>query len=401
MKPKISISFNNGVIGAVTPLDSGCFGIVASAVAINDGFQLGTAYQVKSMLDVAALKLTDSIDNHRLYKALYEFYEEAGSGSELWIFGMAKSTKTSEWFTPVDGVAPVETFLNKAKGKIRGLFTVYDPTAAPVVTDGMDADVLLAAGKAQTLFDDYTNKKYAPFFTILEGYDFTGNKVDLPDLKTNDFNSVGILIGDTESRSGTTSSKGAAIGVLAGRLAAYPVRVNPGKVRNGSLAAPILYIKDSDVDDFDTEALYDKGYITFTTHQSRSGYYIMDASLACPVSDDYHYLTHRRTINEAYRLAYDALLDFELDEVPTTKTGQINAIYAKNMESAIARKVATTMPEDLSKDETDKKDTGVRCFVDPNQNIITTSKIKAILAIRQFGYNRWTELLLGFDVQIN
>lgn len=399
MKPKITISFNNGAIGAVTPLDSGCFGLVASAVAVTDGFQLGTAYQVKSMLDVAALKLTDSIDNHRLYKALAEFYEEAGSGTEIWIYGMAKSTKTSDWFIPVNGVAPVETLLNKAKGKIRALFTIYDPTVAPTVTNGLDADVLLAAGKAQTLFEDYTAKKYAPFFTILEGYAFSGNKVDLPDLKTNDFNSVGVLIGDTETRTGITASKGAAVGVLAGRLAAYPVRVNPGKVRNGSLNTPILYINDTDVDDFDVESLYDKGFITFTTHQSRAGYYIMDASLACSVSDDYHYLTHRRTINEAFRLAYDALLDFELDEVPTTKTGQINSIYAKNMESTIARKVATTMPEDLSKDEADPKDTGVRCFVDPNQNILQTSKIKAVLAIRPFGYNRWVEMLIGFDVE--
>lgn len=399
MKPKITISFNNGVIGAVTPLDSGCFGLVASAVAVTDGFQLDTAYQIKSMLDVSALKLTDSIDNHRLYKALAEFYEETGSGTELWIFGMAKSTKVSDWFIPVDGVAPVEKLLNKAKGKIRGLFTVYDPTTAPTIKDGMDEDVLLAAGKAQTLFEDYTSKKYAPFFTILEGYAFTGNKVDLKDVKTYDFNSVGILIGDTETRTGTTASKGAAVGVLAGRLAAYPVRVNPGKVRNGSLNAPVLFINDNDVDEFDTEALYDKGFITFTTHQSRSGYYIMDASLACPVSDDYHYLTHRRTINEAFRLAYDALLDFELDEVPTTSTGQINAIYAKNMESAIARKIVTSMPEDLSKDESNLKDTGVRCFVDPNQNILVTSKIKAVLAIRPFGYNRWIEMLIGFDVQ--
>ena len=398
MKPKITISFNNGVIGAVTPLDSGCFGLVASAVAVTDGFQLDTAYQLKSMIDVANLKLTDSIDNHRLYKALSEFYEEAGTGSEIWILGMAKSSKVSDWFTQVDGVTPVEKLLNKAKGKIRGLFTVYDPTAAPTVTAGMDADVLIAAAKAHTLFLNYTNQKYSPFFTILEGYAFTGNKVDLPDLLTNNYNSVGVLLGDTETRSGSTASKGAAIGVLGGRLAAYAVRVNPGKVKNGALTAATLFIKDTAVDEYDTEALYDKGYITFTTHPSRAGYFFMDASTATAINDDYHYLTHRRTINEAYRLAYDALLDFELDEVPTTATGQISAIYAKSMESAIARKVSTTMGEDLSKDETDPNDVGVKCFVDPAQFITVTSKINAVLTIRPFGYNRWIDMLIGFEL---
>src|SRR5690606_5743444 len=115
MKPKISIGFNNGVIGAVTPLDAGCFGFIASAAAVVGGFQLGTAYQLKSMKDVADLKLTDSIDNHRLYKAISEFYDEAGNGSELWIYGMAKTAKVSDFFRPVAGVAPVENLLNAAQ----------------------------------------------------------------------------------------------------------------------------------------------------------------------------------------------------------------------------------------------------------------------------------------------
>ena len=398
MEPKISISFKNGVLGAVTPLDSGCFGIVASAVAVTDGFQLNTAYQVKSMIDVANLKLIDSTDNHRLFKALSEFFEEAGTGTEVWVMGMAKSTKVSDWFTQVNGVTPVEKLLNKAKGKIRGLFTVYDPVTAPTVTDGMDADVLAAAAKAQTLFENYTSTKYSPFFIVLEGYAFSGNKIDLPDLLTYNYNSVGVLIGDTEMLSGPTASKGAAVGVLAGRLAAYPVRVNAGKVRNGALSAAALYIQDTEVDEFDTVALYDKGFITFTTHPSRAGYFLMDANTACAVNDDYHYLTHRRTINEAFRLAYDALLDFELDEVPTTASGQISAIYAKSMESAIVRKISTSMSDDLSKDETDPKDLGVKCFIDPLQNIVTTSKINIVLTIRPFGYNRWLDMLLGFEL---
>ena len=398
MKPKISISFNNGVIGAVTPLDTGCFGFVASAVAVVGGFQLNTAYQLKSMKDVADLKLTDSIDNHRLYKALSEFYDEAGNGSEVWIYGIAKTAKVSDWFTPVAGMAPVENLLNAAQGKIRGLFTINDSSASVTVTNGMDADVLVAAGKAQTLFENYSAAKYAPFFTILEGYAFDGDKVTLPSLSTNNYNSVGILIGDTETRTGSTASKGAAVGVLAGRLAAYPVRVNPGKVINGALNAQALFVKDTPVENFDNEALYDKGYIVFTTHQSRTGYYVMDASTACAVSDDYHYLTHRRTINEAFRLSYDAMLDFLLDEVPTTADGKISAIYAKTIESAVVRKISTSMGDDLAKDETDPTDVGVKAYVDPNQNIVTTSKLSVSGKIRPFGYNRWIDFVIGFEL---
>jgi hypothetical protein len=399
MKPKISISFNNGVIGAVTPLDTGCFGIVASAVAVVDGFQLETAYQLKSMKDAADLKLVDSIDNHRLYKAIAEFYTEAGDGSELWIFGMPKDKKVSEWFTPVEGIAPVETLLNKAKGKIRGLFTVNDSSVAPVITEAMDDDVLIAAQKAQLLFENYTSKKYAPFFTIIEGYAFNGNKVDLPNLAEYEYNSVGILIGDSESSTGVSASKGAAVGVIAGRLAKYSAKVNAGKVKNGSLTALELFIGDKAVEDYDTEALYDKGYITFTTHQSRAGYYVMDDPLACAVDDDYHYLTNRRVINEAYRLTYDALLDGLLDDVPANADGTIIASYAKTMETAVLMKISNAMGEDLSKDPENKRDKGVKCFVDPTQNIVRTSKMEVAVKVRPFGYNRWIPVVIGFELE--
>lgn len=398
MKPKISIGFNNGVIGAVTPLNTGCFGIVASAVAVVGGFQLDTAYQVKSMKDVADLKLTDSIDNHRLFKALSEFYAEAGAGSEVWIYGIAKTKKVSEWFTPVAGIAPVENLLNSAKGKIRGLFTVNDSSVAPTVTAGMDDDVLIAAGKAQTLFESYTAQKYAPYFTILEGYAYSGVKTALTDLSTLDYNAVGILIGDTETLSGVTTSKGAAVGVLAGRLAAFPAKVNAGKVANGALAAPKLFINDTPVEGYDCEALYDKGYITFTTHQSRAGYFVMDDPLACDPDDDYHYLSRRRTINEAFRFAYDALLDFLLDEVPANADGSIIATYAKTVESAVERKIFNNMGNDLSRDENNPNDTGVQCFVDPTQNIVTSSKMEVVVKIRPFGYNRWIDVVLGFEL---
>lgn len=397
MKPKITIGFNNGVIGAVTPLDTGVFAIVASATSVTDGFQLGKSYQIKSTKDLADLKITN-IENHRLHKAILEFYAECGEGQELWIYGMPKTTTVSSWFTPVAGIAPIENLLTDAKGKIRGIFTVYDPTVAPTVTNGMDADVLVAAEKAELLFKNYTAAKYAPFFTVLEGYAFDGDKVTLPNLKTETYNSVGILIGDTESFAGTTSSKGAAVGVLAGRLAAYPVRVNPGKVANGALAAKTFFIKDKAVESYDTESLYDKGYITFTTHQSKAGYFFMDANTACAISDDYHYITNRRTINEAFRFTYIAALEFLLDEVPINPDGTIDAIYAKTVEATVERVISTNMGDDLARSTADDRDLGVQCSVDPAQNIVSTSKLEIAVKVRPYATNRWINVLLGFDV---
>src|SRR5690625_7133092 len=76
------------------------------------------------MKDVADLGINASMDNYRLYKALSEFFAEAGEGQEVWIYGMPKTAKVSEFFTENNGVTPAEELLNSAGGRLRGLFTV-------------------------------------------------------------------------------------------------------------------------------------------------------------------------------------------------------------------------------------------------------------------------------------
>lgn len=398
MKPNINVRFDNGTIGTVTPLAVGLLGIIASAVAVGS-FVLNTAYSIKSVTDARALGLLDSIDNHRLFKAIQEFYAEAGEGTELYIMGVAKTVKLSDFFVANEAeFSPAENLLNSANGNIRGLLTVYDPasTVVTTVTKGMNADVLIAAQKAQELFENYSAKKYAPFFTILEAHQFSGNKVELTDLNTYDYNSVAILIGDTETRTGTTASKGAAIGVLGGRIARSYVRENIGKVKNGALNATELFINDTPVENYDTEALYDKGYITFVTHPGRAGYFFIDDPMACATDDDYSYLSRRRTINEAFRLAYQANLDYLLDEVPVNADGTINAAYAKAIEQAVESKIIASIGNDLQNVDGDY---GVQCYVDLNQNIVQTSKLNEVIRIRPWGYNRWIDVLVGYEIQ--
>jgi hypothetical protein len=40
---------------------------------------------------------------------------------------------------------------------------------------------------------------------------------------------------------------------------------------------------------------------------------------------------------------------------------------------------------------------GVSCLVDPNQNVISTSKVNVVLKIRPVGYASDIEVSLGFD----
>lgn len=405
MLPGINIEFQNGALGQVVPLPDGCFGVVTMADEVSTTFVHETPYIVKSMKDVADLGITDTVGNHILYKFLEEFFTEGGTGQELWIMAFPKldvstPVKMSDLFTSVSGEVPVAKLMNAANGKLRGLFALWNPDATytPVITDGMDADVALTKTKAQAFLEDYTNTKKAPAFCVLEAYAFTGIKTALADLTYETNNRVAVLIGDTETRTGVTASKGTALGVLAGRLAKNSVQTNIGRVADGSVKQLSMYILDDKVEDYDVESLHDKGYITFRTHVGKSGYFFTDDPLATEVADDYHYLTMRRVIDKAFRIAYNTLLNFLLDDVQLTNQGTVSPIYAKTIEGQVINAIYSQMTAngELSAELTDTNDKAVVCVVDLTNNVAATSKLNVTVQVRPKGYARYIDVPLGF-----
>lgn len=407
MLPGIDIKFDNGNIGTVVPTADGVFGLLASAVAVVDKFVLETPYVLKGMADVAALGILPDVDNHKLHKTLREFYEESGEGTELWLMGFSKDDKVSDWFTPDVGTgkAPAEKLLDAANGRLTLLFTSYAPQDifVPTILNGVDDDVPVAVQKAQLLAENYTNKHFAPFLVLLEAYAFNGNAIDLADLSEGSNNRVGIFIGDTVKQSGTPKNVGAATGVLSGRLAAIQVHENPGMVKRGALATLTAFIVDEPVERYDVESLHDKGYITFRTHVRKAGYYISDDPLATDMADDYHYITRRRVIDKAFRLAHSVASDEILANFDLNNDGTISPFYAKTVEGNIEREIAIQMTAkgELSIDQANKDDFGVIAKFNPTTNVAQTNRLELSLKVRPKGYARWFDILLGFDVTLN
>ncbi len=407
MLPRIKIKFDNGNLGSVVSTADGVFGLLASSVAVAGKFELETPYVVKGMQDVATLGILPDVDNYILYKTLREFYEEAGEGQELWLMGFPKTDKVSDWFTPdaTTGKAPAEQLLDAANGKLTALITKFSPDASytAVITDGMDEDVMIAKQKAQLLAVNYTNKKYAPFIAIIEGYAFNGNHIDLPTLLTGNDNRVAIFLGDTKKRIDAPVSYGTANHILAARLAKIHVHENAGKVKTGSLATLGAFVVDKVIELYDVESLHDKGYITFRTHVGKSGYYITDDPLATAETDDYHYISRRRVIDKAYRIAHNVASNEILADFNVNNDGTISPFYAKTVEGNIERAIAQQMTanNELSANPNDKNDLGVKATFDLTKNVVSTNKIELSLKVRPKGYARWFDILLGYDVTLN
>lgn len=380
----------NGQLGTVGESPDGLFALVYGAAAVTKKLELGKAYTLHSFDELAALGVTAE-NNPRLYKHVQDFYTEAEEGTKLVIYPVDKAKTFTELCDKDTGV--IKELIMAENGTLRGIFVAGDGREATVTTNGLDNDLFTALPKAQQLAEWATVSLYAPLFIILEGRGYKGGVVK--DLHKETYNRVGVLIGDT-----VKASEGAAVGLMAGRLATLPVQRNIARVKNGALKPIAMFLGEKPVEENASAVsdLYDAGYITPRKYVGKAGYFFTDDRLACEQTDDYAHITARRTIDKAYRIAYTALLDLMMDELAVNDDGTLRhgiiMAWQQMMENAVNR--AMTAAGELSADE---NGAGCKAYIDPKQNVLSTSKIELVLKVRPFGYARYVDVKLGFQVE--
>lgn len=392
--PGIRISFLNGMLGTVAESQDGLLALVCGASAVDSTFALQTPYTVYRLSGLADLGVTAE-NNPGLYRTVQEFYQEAEEGTRAVVFGVEKTKKMADLCDRDAG--PLRSLLQSQKGELRGLVIARDPGEEEVTAaEGLDPDVFAALPKAQALAEWAASELYAPVFVALEGRGYEGAE-KLRDLSEEAYNRVCVVLGDTREGSG-----GAAMGIFAGRVAVSPVQRNIGRVRDGALYPPQMYLGAKSVEDStdDIATAYDKGYITPRTYVGRPGYFYTDDRMCTDPTDDYAHLAHRRVIDKACRIAYDTLLDYMLDEIFVNADGTMQSAVLKGWQAAVEGAVngSMTAQGELSAD-TSAGESGASCYIDPAQNVLATSEIRMTLKVRPFGYARQIGVELGFNVE--
>ena len=385
--PRVKIQYLNGQLGTVADSPDGLFALVCGAAAVADTFKLEIAYTLHNVEELKDLGVT-SANNPRLTKHIADFYAEAEDGTKLIVFGVAKTDTMTDMLDKDTG--SVRKLITGQNGALRGLFVACDGLSTGDVTEGLDPDVFTAMPKAQALAEWATAELYAPLFVVLEGRHFENDAVkSVADGTTN---RVAVLVGDT-----TSGSEGACVGTMAGRLASIGVQRNLGRVKDGELAPLVMYVGAEKVEEAASSVadLYDKGYITPRKHVGRTGYYFTDDRLACKVTDDYAHLTARRTIDKAYRLAYDTMLDLLLDELEVNDDGTLQAGVVKSWQQSVENAIDRNMTA-VGELSATADGEGCVCYIDEKQNVVSTSKVAVTLKVRPFGYARYMDVNLGF-----
>jgi hypothetical protein len=394
--PYVKIHYENGAIGAANPSADGLLGLVVSAKAVAGTFALNNPYVLTSYDGLEALGITAE-NNVAAEKLIRGFYAGAGNGTRVYLMGVAETVSQSEMLD-VTNKNYARKIIEVSKGEVRGIVVNYVPATGytPTIENGLDADVYAAIINGQTLGNWAEQTWKAPIFVGVEGRNYSGVATELTDLTKMTNNRVCVLIGDS-----VTGTNGAAMGLLAGRIASIPVQQNIGRVKDGAVAAQTIYIADEPAERADVEGVHDKGFITFRAYTGRAGYFFTNDPLASLPSDDYHRIAWRRTIDKAYRIAYVTMLNELLDAVPVTSRGTILPAFAKNWEQLLINAIYNQMTAngELSRDPADASDRGVKATIDPEQNVISTGNIKALVRVRPFGYAEYVNVYLGFDIQ--
>lgn len=424
MLPRIKIAYLNGQLGTVGESPDGLFALV---VNMRSSELAGIPIKIRSVDDLnqyADKGMNEDSEPH-VYKFVRQFYSEAEVGTEVYLFGVPLNTSASAVFS-LESEGMLRYLLIATKGAIRGLLVGplfasggVNPvnledgvmpvagdldegvmtTEMSVGDDGVatlaDGDLAQVAPLAQALAEWSTTQLYAPIFVALSGV----NYAEAPDFSKLKYNRVAVLIGDDKQSSGCDC-----IGLLAGRLASIPVHRNCGRVKDGPLSPVEMFIGDYPVADVEQygiiSELYDKRYITPRQHVGRAGFFFTDDNMACDPTDDYAHLAHRRVIDKAYRITYDTLLDMMLDELDVNEDGTLQVGVVKAWQQAVENAINAQMTAngELSASE---DGAGVECYINERQNVLATSKVEVTVKVRPYGYARYIDVNLGFQVTSN
>ena len=305
--------------------------------------------------------------------------------------GVAASTTIANLTDKANNI--ISPLLMAARGSINILMLKVASAAEPTMSGSIDGAVLTAVTNLQALAEDWAENYYAPFVSLVEALSYNGVAASLPDLTARSDNRVGVVLGDS-----VTGSAGAAVGLVAGRLAAEPVQRSLARVRSGAIKAETMYIGTNQAELGDPDVANDLGYIVPRTFVGKSGYYWSDDHLATGASDDYCAIPRRRVIDKAYRIAYKTLVDEIAENVPVNTEGKLAAFHCKGVETSVESAIVNSMTSEgnLGNDPDNASDLGVQCYIDPDQNILATSRLEINLKVKPHGYSKYIDVKLGF-----
>jgi hypothetical protein len=400
--PKVIIEQQNGNLGRAGANEAGIAALVVSGIAVATKLALNQVIVLGGIADLKAYGLDaayDATNSVLVYRHVKDFYDEAGEGAELHLMVVAQTSTLTDM---VDSALVLGAKLLKDAGNINFLAVARNPAAeyVPVITEGLDTDVVNAIAKAKAL-RAYEEGQYRYPHILIEGRAFAGNIATVKDLRAEDgplANRVSVVLNADPAVSAVRPGY-AAIGLALGRLAKLSVQRSMARVKDGPVNVAAAGLSDGSAISTFTEIqlgdLHDKGYIFLRKHVGKDGFYFNGEPTAAPISDDYSRISRGRIMDKASRLVRAVYLEELEDDVevdPTT--GKLLAGVIKSYQAAAENSIEVNM---LSRGEI----SGVSVTVDPDQDVLSTDEIKTEVVLVPKAISSTIKAILKFENPLN
>lgn len=353
--PNINITRTTGNLGRLgANAGEGVAALVMGGVAVVGGAQLNTVYRVYSAkgaeTDLLLTAAYDTANKVNVHYHISEFFRMNPTG-ELHIMLCAQGTDLAEMVDKDE--AFLKSVLVAGGGRIRKAGVVLNPTNAytPVLSGGLDADVLAAVPIAQQLADDEFSADRPINNIVIEGRQFNGtvgSATDLRNLVGGPYRDVTVVIGQDAQRAdddalfAKMASVGAYLGVATNKTPsqsfAQPVgRNNLTSVADGRfLTAALSSGALVSTLGANQNALHDKGYVFTRDFNGYDGVYFNQSFNCAPGTDDYNSSELRDVINFAVRLIRPVLIPYINQTLPVEAgTGRIQKPAATSIKADI------------------------------------------------------------------
>lgn len=419
----VKVTVLGGGLGRREPSQDMICGMITTGVAVTDGLNLNTSYKLYGMEDLEALGVDAAYDTDNevlLHHHVSEFFRMNPNG-QLWLRVAAQADASLSKLVDKNN-AHAQQLLIDANGEIRVLGAILNPDEdyeevleipddedplTPPAPQGLDVDVFAAIIKAQQLAESEF-ALHRPVAVILEGRAFNDTAANATDLRTYDAEYVSVCIAQDQAVVQAMDSElcesYAAVGTLLGTVSAAKVNENVAWVRK----FPITSVTEqrfisvglssgnlvSTYSDASLGLLNDKGYIFARPHIGFAGFWWNDSSTCTAISSDFAYLENVRTIQKAARIIRRHLLpDLNSPLAVDPESGLLDATTCKYFEVQGAVALGTMVQ--------DNEVTGIDVFVDPEQNVLSTSKLVTRFTLVPYGTARQIEGQVGFDNPLN
>ena len=383
--PKVLFNIAKDGLGRTTAIQK-TTGLIVTGVTVSGKVELGKSYQIFSLKEAVALGISET-QNPFAYKHIKAFYNQAPTGTPLWVMLVSDAT-TMTAMLDKDGVfAP--TLIADARGAIRVLGVVKKATGSETITAGLDTDVQTAVVKGQALAEHF-EKKYMPFRVVVSGNRWNGQVADLTNFSENELNKVACFIANDDKE------KDAAIGLFLGKITKIPVQRKIHRVKDGNVLPLVAYFTDGTTIDSKSDqwdAIDDKGYIFFRTFVGRSGYYFSGDNMLTKTTDDFKSLSNGLVMDKAMLLSYGVLVEELSDEVLLSKDGSIHPAIIKSWHTKLESTLQSQM---VSQGEL----SSVKIDIDPTQRVLQTGKVVIGIKLLPVGYADFIEVNIGFTTTI-